>query len=314
LGNIAGDSIYHRDICLEIGAMKALVELARNATIAIALRRNIVWAISNLCRFKPQPRFNSDRPAIPCLSELLRLEDDVEVLVDACWALSCLTDGANYKIQAVVEANVAPRLVELILHNSHSVVTPALQTLNNIVSGDDSQTQIVINANAIPALYALMTHSKASIREHSCFALSNIAAGNPSQIQSMVDFDGLMEKFIAILTSANFVVKKQALFSISNMTSRGTKAHIELLVQRGCIPPLCEMISEGTESSINSAAVEGLQNILRSADQGDDSYANAVEECGGVDKLKEVQNLDDGNRAASVLARFFEAYVSDDDL
>lgn len=52
--------------------------------------------------------------ALPILARLI-LSTDEEVLTDACWALSYLSDGTNDKIQAVIEAGVCPRLVELLL-------------------------------------------------------------------------------------------------------------------------------------------------------------------------------------------------------
>lgn len=54
------------------------------------------------------------RPALPALERLVHSNDE-EVLTDACWALSYLSDGTNDKIQAVIEAGVCPRLVELLL-------------------------------------------------------------------------------------------------------------------------------------------------------------------------------------------------------
>lgn len=54
------------------------------------------------------------RPALPVLRQLIYLNDE-EVLTDACWALSYLSDGPNDKIQAVIDAGVCPRLVELLL-------------------------------------------------------------------------------------------------------------------------------------------------------------------------------------------------------
>lgn len=54
------------------------------------------------------------RPALSALQRLVHSTDE-EVLTDACWALSYLSDGTNDKIQAVIEAGVCPRLVELLV-------------------------------------------------------------------------------------------------------------------------------------------------------------------------------------------------------
>ncbi|WZZ79868.1 hypothetical protein YC2023_100440 [Brassica napus] len=53
------------------------------------------------------------KPALPVLRQLIYLNDE-EVLTDACWALSYLSDGPNDKIQAVIQAGVCPLLVELL--------------------------------------------------------------------------------------------------------------------------------------------------------------------------------------------------------
>lgn len=57
---------------------------------------------------------NQVKPALVALRHLIYSTDE-EVLTDACWALSYLSDGTNDKIQAVIEAGVCPRLVELLL-------------------------------------------------------------------------------------------------------------------------------------------------------------------------------------------------------
>jgi importin subunit alpha-1 len=52
-------------------------------------------------------------PALPTLAHMIHSNDE-EVLTDAAWALSYLSDGDNVKIQKVIEAGVCRRLVELL--------------------------------------------------------------------------------------------------------------------------------------------------------------------------------------------------------
>lgn len=114
LGNIAGDSPPCRDLVLQAGAMQPLLmQLHQNSKLSML--RNATWTLSNFCRGKPQPDFEMVKPALPTLSQLVFSADE-EVLTDACWALSYLSDGPNEKIQAVIESGVIRRLVELLLN------------------------------------------------------------------------------------------------------------------------------------------------------------------------------------------------------
>jgi importin subunit alpha-1 len=123
LGNIAGDSPKCRDIVLHAGALQPLLALL-NENHKLSMLRNATWTLSNFCRGKnPQPEWNMVSPQLICCmsskltsrsSKLIYSLDD-EVLIDACWAISYLSDGTNDKIQAVIESGVARRLVDLLM-------------------------------------------------------------------------------------------------------------------------------------------------------------------------------------------------------
>lgn len=109
--------------------------------------------------------------------------NDQDIVVDACWTASYLSDGPNSKIQAVIEAGIVPVLVKLMSNPSAKVHIPALRAVGNIVTGDEKQTQFVLNCNPLQVLGSLMSSSNKSVRKETCWAISNITAGTEAQIQ-----------------------------------------------------------------------------------------------------------------------------------
>jgi len=178
LGNIAGDSPKCRNMVIESNILEPLLQLCKQDS-KLSLLRNATWTLSNLCRGKPQVAFAAIKPCLPILSQLL-FHNDTEVLADACWAFSYISDDTgpqNEKITAVIQTGAVPRLIQLLEHESNTVKHPALRTIGNIVTGDDNQTQVVINHSALPHLIALLCNVKKAIRKEACWTISNITAG-----------------------------------------------------------------------------------------------------------------------------------------
>ncbi|CAI5513530.1 unnamed protein product [Closterium sp. Naga37s-1] len=292
LGNIAGDSPKCRDLVLSHNAMGPLLAQL-NENSKLSMLRNATWTLSNFCRGKPQPPFEQSKPALPALERLIHSTDE-EVLTDACWALSYLSDGTNDKIQAVIDANVCRRLVELLLHPSPSVLIPALRTVGNIVTGDDDQTQAIINNNALPCLLALLTtNHKKSIKKEACWTISNITAGNKEQIQAVIDAN-IIPPLRHLLETAEFDIKKEAAWAISNATSGGTHDQIKIV----------------------TVALEGLENILKVGEAekelghtgGINMYAQYIDEAEGLEKIENLQthqNNDIYEKAVKILETYF---------
>eukprot|EP01098_Paradermamoeba_levis_P007322 TRINITY_DN3018_c0_g1_i1.p1 TRINITY_DN3018_c0_g1~~TRINITY_DN3018_c0_g1_i1.p1 ORF type:complete len:555 (-),score=172.84 TRINITY_DN3018_c0_g1_i1:445-2010(-) len=318
LGNIAGDSPQCRDFVLQHGALPPLLQLLLDST-KLSMLRNATWTLSNFCRGKPQPPFDWVSPALPVLSRLVYSTDE-EVLTDACWALSYLSDGTNDKIQAVIESGVCRRLVELLFHSSFSVQTPALRTVGNIVTGDDLQTQIIINVGALPCLAQLLSSPKKGIRKEACWTISNITAGNKSQIQNVIEAN-IISVLVDLLQNAEFDIKKEAAWAISNATSGGTPDQIRYLVSQGCIKPLCDLLSV-QDSRIISVALEGLENILKIGEMDKDThsgsniFAQYIEEAEGLEKVERLQkhqNNDIYERSVRMLETYFGAEEDEED-
>ncbi|BEI79768.1 hypothetical protein CcaverHIS002_0102970 [Cutaneotrichosporon cavernicola] len=315
LGNIAGDSPKCRDHVLSQGALQPLLQLL-NENHKLSMLRNATWTLSNFCRGKsPQPNWELIAPALPVLSKLIYSLDD-EVLIDACWAISYLSDGTNDKIQAVIDSGVCRRLVDLLMHPSTAVQTPALRSVGNIVTGDDFQTQIVIMSGALPALLSLLSSPKDGIRKEACWTISNITAGSPNQIQAIIDAN-IIPPLINILQHADFKTRKEACWAISNATSGGLSEpqQIRYLVSQGCIKPMCDLL-QSMDNKIIQVSLDGLENILKVGEMDKEAagpgatnqYAQFIEEAGGmysIHNLQHHENLEIYKKCFYIMDKFF---------
>eukprot|EP01080_Neovahlkampfia_damariscottae_P006412 gene6412-10419_t len=163
LGNIAGDSIKYRNILLKDGLFVCISNIITTST-KINILRNATWCLSNLCRGKPSPSFKVVQPAVPILCALL-YHQDVDILTDALWALSYISEGSNEPIDAIIQQGAIPILISLMMHASFQIVLPALRTIGNIVAGTRAQADVFVKSGGVPVVAKLLQHPEISVRK-----------------------------------------------------------------------------------------------------------------------------------------------------
>ena len=96
---------------LRYGALDPLINIINNAKNELVLQHG-TWALSNLCRGRPPPKFDAVSRAIPIFSYVIQKTETTETLADAAWAMTFMTDGKDERIEMVVNTGIIPSLVK----------------------------------------------------------------------------------------------------------------------------------------------------------------------------------------------------------
>ena len=137
-------------------------------------------------------------------------------------------------------------------------------------------------------------------------------------LQAVIDAN-IIPPLVSLLGTAEFDIKKEAAWAISNATSGGTHDQIKYLVNQGCIKPLCDLLT-CPDPRIVTVSLEGLENILKVGEQekdvgnsgGINLYARYIDEAEGLEKIENLQTHDN-NEIYEKAVKILETYWLEED-
>mmetsp|Transcript_471 Transcript_471/g.554 ORF Transcript_471/g.554 Transcript_471/m.554 type:complete len:545 (-) Transcript_471:45-1679(-) len=309
LANIAGDCPAYRDQILKLGALSAMVmnmkEPATNQMLA-----TVVWAVSNLCRGKPQPDLQLIQEVIqPLFEVILKYQQINDVQIDALWALSYISDGSDERIQSVLAGgnSFLEHLKKVLLDGKQKLIAPALRILGNFASGSENQTQAVVDAGILGAAPQVLDSENKNVRKEMCWLISNITAGTQKQIGTFLKVPKLVEKVVNYAKDAPWDIRKEAIWAVSNACTGGTDSQVIFMVNQDALESMVAALDVG-EYKIVVVALEAIHNMLTVSEREDQSYDKLLHEIGGLDKIESLQshgNDEVYNKTVEIIQQFF---------
>lgn len=294
LGNIAGEDTIFKSMILKEGALKPLALILSKSPIDTMLTRNCAWCITNLLRGKPMPVAEDIFFITPILCETLKANTKKEILTDAIWGLSYISDAGEKAIMKIIENEACEAITAMLGSKHYNIVLPAIRTYGNFVTGDDMVTQVVLDSGALPFLHNCLNHSDTAIKKEACWTLSNICAGTTLQVEAILD-SGTFDSLVNLVDDEIYEIKREAGWSISNATALKDKDIIWKVCEKGGMQAMFRVLASKVDPKTSVVILEGIKNILEIGQEefidenGDNPFTYTVEDCGGLDVIEELQ-------------------------
>jgi importin subunit alpha-6/7 len=123
----------------------------------------------------------------------------------------------------------------------------------------------------------------------------------------------LMASLIERAANANFDVKKEALWALSNICTTGTPEHVRCLVEMQGLPPLADVLGlSNADATILGAVLDAVEKILEVGEQFGEQYSALFDECNGIDHLEGLQEHP-SNSIYEKTVKIIENYFGNDD-
>ncbi|EFA77535.1 putative importin subunit alpha C [Heterostelium album PN500] len=288
IGNIAGDNAQHRDLVLAANVLPMLLTYLRATNAKLSLKRLLIWTVSNLCRGKPKPSLALVGEALPVIANIIATEVDREMMVDALWAMSYLSDATNEDIYEIIKTGVVPRIVQLLNIDEISVLVPSLRTFGNLVTGDDKSTLYVLSMNPFPALKKLLQSPKNAIIKETVWSMSNIVACSTKIIQMAIDAQMLPPLIQMLSVNSRVDLQKEILWCVSNLVDGGNQEQINyVMIDLNAFTILCNLLPTKQDQAL-SLILSSIASVFKHCPSKGELYANKLVQLDGIASFERI--------------------------
>lgn len=265
LGNVATDSMEHRDACLDKdAAIKVVALLKKHKSKNEKLQKMGVWGLCRLVDKKPAPFWNQIQDALPYFLSVLKKGESESCSKYALWGIFYIS---NSYLVNVFDSGCIPMILTYLQSPKPSIAFPALKILANLISSTrDAYTDEVLKHDGFLArVFELYNSPSEEIKIYSAMTLSNIAAGTPNQIEKLISKPKYIDNLAEGLKNADDRLKYQASCAIANLVSRASNEQIENLVQN-ChyLDHLSALLKERHLDIYQRNVIEPIHKILKS--------------------------------------------------
>lgn len=312
IGNISADVTLFRRKLIDLGMIHPLAQRIIHSDDFNEVQ-STSWALTNLVRGSTIDKKKEKEALVPLMKVVVNF-DDAEMLTN-CLAALCDIMSSDY-IDLLIQAGLPRRLYIIASRGVTNHLYSICQILSHISFGSAQQTDVIIQEGFLEILFNILKSSvyTAQFKKEVLWTISNITIGEIDHIHAVLSNEDRLVTLMTLCRHDNRAVRKEAIWSVCNVTSKGRTQEKEMLLRNGVLQMFSFNLQMDSDVDVIKTILEALKNLLNLEDHELNSNSDHplffhCQEAGIFDKLEgllehHVHNV--YTRALEIIELYFE--------